>query len=352
MFNRLRYTALVLTLLGSGCASGDHVDVTLRGHALAEQPLLGRPSEIAWVDGGLLVIDGFLDEKLLWLDPMTGAVVDAIGRGGEGPKEFRGPRVIATNATDARGMWVLDLRLRRATPVRLSSDSLAIGEPVRFDSDAAVYDIVDLSDGTFTALGLFADVRLRRFRRDGSPLEQGADAPVYPERPDSIPGNVWAHAWQAAMTPGQGGRIAVGSFYANRMEFYERDGTLDTVAIVGEAFTPRFAMHATEAGTVLGPIDETRFGYIDLATDGDLVYALYSGRFMGDGAQRAVRTDLVRVFDWEGNYIGHFHLAEELHAITIDPRRQRMYGIRAEPEPAVLWFDLPTRRALERIGAR
>ena len=72
---------------------------------------------------------------------------------------------------------------------------------------------------------------------------------------------------------------------------------------------------------------------------GTSIYALCYGRTREEyGSLRVVFGTVVHVFDWAGNFVKALELDEEILGLTVDPQTGLLYGLRHDPEPAVVVF--------------
>ena len=85
---------------------------------------------------------------------------------------------------------------------------------------------------------------------------------------------------------------------------------------------------------------DSPYGYQDLAVTETSIYALFSGRTLQEyGSARVVFGTFVHVFDWAGNFVKALELDEEILGLTVDPQTGVLYGLRHDPEPAVVVFN-------------
>jgi hypothetical protein len=126
-----------------------------------------------------------------------------------------------------------------------------------------------------------------------------------------------------------GGRFVLAFLYVNRLYFYDRHGSLER-SIAGPAeVVPAY----TYEGDVFR-LDPTkgRFAYRDVATTNDCVVALFSGK-----SDKAAGTAL-HVFAWDGKLQRVWTVADELGWIAMDAMSDAVFGVRWEPEPAIVEY--------------
>jgi hypothetical protein len=126
---------------------------------------------------------------------------------------------------------------------------------------------------------------------------------------------VLQHAYQSRMVPRPDRKLlALATFYADQIEIYKADGTRKHLVTGPDAFTPAFEVGTYRGEPVRQSTDETRIGYLDLATTQEHIYALYSG--LPTRKSRGYGTS-VRVFDWEGTYVRTYDLDAAVRGIAV-----------------------------------
>lgn len=288
----------------------------------------------------LVMVDFLADEKVKVIDRTSGREVLSFGRDGEGPGEFRG--AWSVDATDDGRFWVHDAGLSRLTYVDLDAvraggeagDSILV-----LRAPSTVLDPVWL-DGEMYSLGFFPSGRIGRIDRSGVYL--GAMGPR-PLADTDVPATVAQHAYQSRMQPHpDGDRFAVVTRHADRLEIYDREGRLLTEGERLFSFDPEFSVGVRDGRPQLQTEWSLRFGYIDVATTRDHIYALFSGRTRrGHEEGTANLGSFVHIFDWSGRLLDVLDLRQDAMAIAVAPEDRVLYAARHYPFPAILSYELP-----------
>ena len=89
---------------------------------------------------------------------------------------------------------------------------------------------------------------------------------------------------------------------------------------------------------------ETRFTYLDLDSDRELIVALFaglngSGPGMPRGPGSAFSGDELHVFRWDGTLVGTWRFPEMVIAVRLDEVHQRIYAVREFPFWSVIELD-------------
>lgn len=315
----------------------------LKGTALVGADLLSMPARLAVVGRHLVILDIASDSCVLVVDRSTGREVARLGRRGAGPGEVKGPWSLASVAGSDSRFWVFDFSLRRLTEYDLDG-TVASAERKAFtrrmvtlESPATVYDPIWLGDSVVVALGFFDRGRLAQFDSVGRFLRLVGPTP---EAGRDVPVPVAQHAFQGSLARSPNGRaLVVVTLHAGQIEVYQPHGTLVTQRRVVD-FGPRFRVVRGARGPAMVTGDDTRFGYISVATTPARVYALYSGFTRAERPGEASFGRVIHVFDWAGLTRGILKLDAPAVAIAVDDSAQTLYAIHHLPGPVVKAYSL------------
>jgi hypothetical protein len=146
------------------------------------------------------------------------------------------------------------------------------------------------------------------------------------------------HQGTTATNPSQD-RIAVASMYIPRIEIYDAQGTLLTVAEVPIAWD--LSVTEVYSPDVWAVGQDTRRAYTFVAASSRWVFALFSGRSSrSHGDDNDFFGDIVHVFDWQGRFLGQLSLGADALSITVDPQGSTLYALEWEPLPAISAYSL------------
>lgn len=311
----------------------------LEGRTLDLGDRLAYPVAVAAVGERIVILDAHLEPAVHLIEP-DGRVL-GLGVAGDGPGEYRAPRSVVAAPEGAGAFWVYDIALRRLTRIDPAAEAATAGDEVptvTLRTDAVVTDPVWQGAERLLALGYFTEGRFAAFDRDGG-MRQAVGA--LPESDREVPPTVLQHAWQGRMEPRpDGGRLAVGSRHAGRLEIFAADGRLVRRAEVPFEFLPRYRVAGTNGEPRLGTGEDLRFGYLDVSVTGERIFALFSGRLRGAFAERAPFGDHVHVFDWEGRFLEALRLDADALAIAVDPDGGTLYAVGHHPAPAARRYAL------------
>ncbi|MFQ5890611.1 MAG: BF3164 family lipoprotein [Gemmatimonadota bacterium] len=334
------------TKRSGGPLSLDHssLHVTeLQGTVLSESDLFALPTAIAVVEDHLVLVDRFGEHVVHVLSRATGEIMDSFGRHGEGPGEFKVAYSIDPVPGEEPVFWIFDAGLQRLTCVRLH-DADRRERPwespiLELHARGTVTNPVWVSDDALISLGFFLEGRLAKLDAAGNVT---AMLGSLPEADREVPPNVLLHAYQGTMKPSPDrSRLAVVTRHAGFVEIYGAGGELVNRTGGPFPFEPRFEVKPGPEGPVMGSGRDLRFGYLDVATTGDRIYALFSGRTREGFPGRANYGEYVHLFNWSGEFEGALRLDAEAIAIAVDAEKRRLYAVRHLPQPGVLAYRLP-----------
>lgn len=278
---------LLGTLLLSACGSDNGRPETetgldsdqhavLEGELLFRSPVLGQPILIL-VDGpSIWIVDAAGNPGIHEVDALSGEHLQSLGRRGAGPGELRGTATaLLSDPRRPGGIWVWDLMLQRMTwfPSRIAAPPAAGKEPtmVPFSVTPRPLRMAVLSNGRLVAQTASAGERFVFLSFEGDRL--GAMPGPVLEHPD-VPLDRRISDTNSSVTlcPGPHGGFSVAYMFAGRIEVYNDAGELEALAQVPDPFP----LYSTRPDGVLAVGD--RVGYLTCASDGELIYAVYSGR--------------------------------------------------------------------------
>jgi hypothetical protein len=78
---------------------------------------------------------------------------------------------------------------------------------------------------------------------------------------------------------------------------------------------------------------------LSLTSSDKLIYQLLCNKGKDVKLLESIKSNLILVFDWDGKPIKKFILDCEVKAIEISPDEKRIYAIRDNPDPEVIYLD-------------
>lgn len=318
----LSISVLVLTLIifFIGCktqeASLFPTAISLKGKMLSVGDSLGRVHSLEAVDGYLILTDEVGQTQYTILKPDLSYCFH-FARKGQGPGEM----IQASGVKMIRNGYLIlsdGYRLYRHSldSLRCSVDH-PVSSPKSDKIDTHVW-VTDLSDSLFIATGTFPNgKRFKFFDHKGNPLAYVGDYPL--DEKTDLPFYVVGVSFLSIMTSHPiSNRIAVGTNYGGMldvMEWNASDYSLNRIGGICE-FKPQVTSKDIQGTPNFVPNEKTRWGYINMDSDTDYIYALYSGRFQINGT-RYWWGNTIHVFDWNGSPVCQINLDRDVRDIAV-----------------------------------
>lgn len=302
---------------------------------------LGDPYAIAVTSTHLVVGDDKAWRPIMIFDKHTGEWAASVGARGNGPGE------IEVWSFDLKGFtnsgWVYDFDARSVTRMEvdeLVSTSLLSGREVRFLEGYPMISVARMGN-EFVATGYFQSGRLAVYADDGTFLRLIGPSPP---GPSDIPTPVRQHAYQAWVTVHPTlGKIAVASRHTDRLEIYEEDQLVHLVR-GPDFFDPlyKLALVGDTQAPAMVPDPDMRFGYINVVSTDQHIYALYSGNTIPEVSHYASYGQQVLVFEWSGQPVARLDLGDGYAIeIAVSPDGQELFAAYDDPAPILVRYALP-----------
>ena len=139
----------------------------------------------------------------------------------------------------------------------------------------------------------------------------------------------------------QGSRIAAALRWSDRIQIYDVRTLALERTIAGAMNTKLdFAIGRYHDQPVFTLAPESAFTYLDVASTDRLILALYSGREKRTGSNNFGLGSQIQVFTWDGRPAGVWRLPVGVQRIRLDASGTTLYGLRWQPEPSVVKWDL------------
>lgn len=308
------------------------------GQVLNESDVLAAPTDVEVMGEALIIADDFADQPLRILDRGEGEVVRALGRKGAGPREFES--AFSIDVIDPAGEFMVhDVMLQRVTRVDLREDfdgDRWVGDrSVQLKAEAMMVETAWAGDG-MVGLGTFPTGRIGHLDTEGRLVRTTGPTPMDDRE---VPPEVRQQAYQSRLKANPSRtRWAVATRYADRLEIFDDTGRLVAEGERPYAFEPVYESRRSGDVATMASDGDMRFGYLDITTTDQRIYALFSGRTRAEGG--ANYGDIIHVFDWEGRLVDVLQLDARVIAVSVDPSGEALYGVRHNPLPAILAYDL------------
>jgi TolB-like 6-blade propeller-like len=298
--------------------------IMLLGAQLLDDPIIGRPLQMAVNSDILWIGDGSGSPFLHVVDVSSGKLVRSFGRHGAGPGDFQYIMMFSLRPGDAGGVWVDDGNLRRLTRVTegarqsdirvIVPQSVPVQGAARLPSFLRIFwvsrDRLALIGATDTDRIMFADTTGHIVSVRSAPLLGTA------QLSDEVRMDLSQGVAPCARPTGD--RFAIAYYGATRIDLFDATGSLIGRFRVPIDVSPNGDVGRDTKGNWHAP--KPRWYYRDCAATRNRLYALFSGRLrsVDPGAPRNWDAQFVHVFDWSGRFLGVLQLDQFAESIAVE----------------------------------
>lgn len=344
------YTIVVIIALSS-CNDNEpatlfelfNTEKQLSGELLALNKTLGNPYQVLVVDSFLMLYDSDNEHIGSFFNAYTGEFLQRFGKIGRGPEEFLMPVEISFDKKNET-LNIFERSAGRLTHLKNLFNKECGNVPqdrVSFTNNQGYTGFVRrIGDSAYVASGEFEN-RFAVFDSNGEIFKTTQDYPIY--EGVNISDNLLYIAYQNMLEVNStNNHFAAASIYCDNIEFFKFEEN-DLTLIKRYGFImPEFVDMSNNDSKMLQPSESNKMGFLDISSDENYIYCLYSGRSINDYGTRsqAFKGEDIFVFDWKGNPITRYKLNEEIVKFTVDSRSKIIYAIAHTPEPVILKFQL------------
>jgi hypothetical protein len=304
----------------------------ISGEFIEVDGLLGRPSNLIYIDGFLLMEDVYDGKALTLLDVETGRIVNRLLSVGGGPDEVLPGSGRMSYSQENRELYRFQIqsgdfytyavpafgRAEEWIPERKSSVRLA-------DRPA---NAVAMSEA-LVGIGPFEDGRYHVYDKNGTFVSAAGSYPFEGEKIDYIP-RFFLYQGYFCAQPG-GNRFAQGCSYSDHLEFYEIENGIRPIKQYGST-----DVRASFGDNRIILDDNCLLGYKGSYATESYCYMLYSGRTYAENRRQKMWAKYIFVFDWNGRFVRSFVADKLIYSFCVDEKNEVIYGIGMHKEEYAL----------------
>ncbi|MFI3261541.1 MAG: BF3164 family lipoprotein [Rikenellaceae bacterium] len=196
--------------------------------------------------------------------------------------------------------------------------NIKISEKKVGDNTDRYVSMCKLTDLTYLASGIFPSEK-RFLMFDDTSLSYIGDYPKNALIDESMPYNIEGSAYKSLLCshPTQSKFVAANA-YGKKLHIFKYNTSnreIDEVCVVGSK-DPVFEIKKPGGYPNFKPTEKTIWGYRDVISDNNYIYALYSGRPQISRTP-FLKSDLVEVYDWDGNLQCILKLDRDINRMTV-----------------------------------
>lgn len=335
--NSFLFILLFICVLGACMDKKPHSVLEL----FSESQQLSQKKESNIQDDSLALIEGLVcDEENLIVydlhsgdsytlfDKETGAYITRFGTIGQGPGEIPSG---CYGYLSRKCFSVFDNQTRIV--MKYSIDSLRNNGMVKLPacltkyniSDAQISRLIAIDDSTFFCAGTYKSrYQYLLFDKNSKILDYGIDIYNATDSTFNMYTKFLANQGDLVMQPGK--RVFASSInFSSNLDILEiTSGKIRLIKSL--RFGDPICNPTAEGGGMYQGVDmteNTQVGYIHLSATAKYIYALYSDKNIYENGRKS---NVVLVFDWNGNAVKKYSLDTEAYYIAIDETNQTMFA--------------------------
>jgi len=327
--------ALVFTCLWS-CTNQNTYDFSgkekkISGEKVNIDCLIGKPSELIFIDSLLLFYDRYEGQSITVFDTKNNRFVRRFLSEGGGPEEVVPPLKLFVSYKDKKiSVFQLQtggLYVYNAADIAVAEKKPAIARKLSFDDRPA--NIKQTKNG-FVGMGMFDNGRFHLYDNEGKFTNPAGKYPFGGEvmSPDS---RFFVYQGVLCSNP-DGDSYAIGSSYCDNLEFYRVDNNNNASLVkkyetydVNAKFEQRLIVN-----------DDCVMNYKSAYGGNKYCYMLYSGKPYLENGKRSYSGKKIIVFDWKGKYVKSLVADTDIFAFCVDEAGGVIYALTFDGEENII----------------
>lgn len=335
---RLLFAVLLLMLTAVGCNNRDSktlLDIFPKQIDLIgdicniDDDSLASIEDIQCNDSSLLVFDYHSGESFTLFDINSGKMVARFGTIGQGANEIplgvygnleENDFYIHYDQTGYIGKYNIDSLY---TNVDLSPSCLAKYKI----QEAQLSRLVVMNDTLFLGAGTYkSEYQYLLFDKNSNVIDYAVDIYNVDENSLNKYHKFLSNQGKLRKCPGKN-QFVYSINYSSNIDFFEiRNNKIDVIKSF-RLKDPMYKPMQDGKYNRMIPLDDNIIGYIDIAPTDKFVYALYADKKISeDNVGNDLSSNIILVFDWEGNPIKQYKIDREAFYIAVDGVSQKLYA--------------------------
>ena len=283
-------------------------------------------------DTSLLVIDYYLGDSYSLFDAFTGNFITRFGKIGQGPGEIpssspgyldRGRFISYYPGSELGSMVVYEIdSLKLNTQKKMSLST-------KYNiSDASLSRIIVLDDSTFVGAGLYlGEYQYVMFNARNEVIDYSIK--IFNFEDDNYNGfhKFLSNQGYIGKHPSKN-KFVYALRNSSNIDFMDIvDNKFDLIKSV-HAGDPQLIPETQDFMNFVMPKDNSIIGFINLSVTRNYVYALYSDKTFADSDGQSNRrcSNIILVFDWNGNPVKRYNLDSEAYYISVNEFNNKLYA--------------------------
>ena len=302
---------------------------------MGDEYLIGKTRDLILINDSLPVVVNSKSENVFQILNHSRKKVIELGQVGQGPDDFLMPFGLLTEKENTFSFY--DLNRRRYSTIHLNMDDDSWKVEHHFKSDSMAHIMVKpIGDSQYLAIGMYQKHRLVLLDEQGIFQKGYGEIPFRDEEERKVDAMIRSEAYQGMLAISPSGKKMAHVLIKGDMIYYYNISDNGDLALISEQIKSypdyRYDSGAMSKGAPMHHLKAC-------ATD-EYVYTLYSGRNYKDDKDRAFQSNLIHVYDWEGNLVKKLQLDIDIQQMAVSKDNRKIYAIADLPDPVLVVFEL------------
>ncbi|KYG78879.1 hypothetical protein AWN68_04430 [Roseivirga echinicomitans] len=315
----------------------------LKGELLELTNYLSFPRTLVVNNGTLIITDINNNAMIHIIDLKTNQYLKSLGKKGYGPNEVMSVgHSLSLKPGEINGFWTYDMtQLRMSFFDYTKQDTIkeAMKQFVFRTGEFKSFRVTWTNRNTLLGLPYDGGPRLIEYDTTGAVLNEIGDYKGVLD--DKYRSGTLAQLFQGVVRANpKGDKFIHSSIYVDRLNLYDlnEDRILEITGPLN--IDPIFEEHIIQNNSTLGINTEEAYQmYSDSYLSKDRIYGLFSGKKWMGSPSGVENSNLIYVFNLEGEILEALELDYTIRAFTIDPMTNTIYGVSSSKEADIVKFS-------------
>ena len=301
---------------------------------------IGKPGPIIFIDNKIIGIDFMLDSCFFYFNTIN-PELHRFGTRGQGPNDFLFPYTLQFLNKNLLGVY--DITAKKYNEIEIK-DSIKLTKSYPIHNDFMAFNYKKLPNNQYLSIGAYKDAMFIITDSLGENKKSFYQYPYKDNHEKSIKNHLRAMAYQGNLCCNYSNdQLVYTSLMGNIIHFYKLNNNQLEIINKIEISYPKYKVEETENGFGSPLNKSNKVGYISAAATNQYIYLLYSGIKIEDFIKKneELHGNKLFIYNWKGKKISNLKLDVNCFSITVSPDNRTLWGIANNPDPELVYFELP-----------
>ena len=342
----MKYFCCLLIFLFSSCSQNSNKDDVLAVRCQHEilfddnEYILGKPSNMALIDSMLVIVDSQMSPMLHLLNVKTGKPIGQYLSRGQGPDEYM--RIGTLERLNRDTLFFHDLNKRVCCFLILPKKENGIPKIIEaFKCTGTAHNtLIPLKDDSYIASGVYQEGRFCLLTDSGKTKKFWGNYPSRDDREKSVTNFIKSQVYMGQLSSSPANdKFIFHATAADLLSFYEyKNGEIRLLKEIQRSL-PDYE-YGENMDKFQGTSRKNPFTYLSACTTERFVYLLYSGKTYHNDGLNAFKSNLIHVYNWQGEKIKDLYLDVDIKEMSVSDDDRLMYAVADLPNPTIVSFEL------------